>query len=260
MNKSKKSKEAFVNFFSSYAILQPALCFSAEDANKLVTKVLPITPSGEISPWLLYTQADSVGRGVMLTLAFFSITCWAIFIVKSICIWISRNKLVSDLSIVSDSRSLDDIAISKLGLTSQNILSGVFYEMHNISPGSTDEKIKDRVSSRLFFFESQNVRNLSKGIGILATVSAVAPFVGLFGTVWGIMHSFLSLAQSNVTNLNLIAPSIAESLYATALGLAVAIPALIFYNLTSRLLNDYQILLHEVSTAISDFAENSDKL
>ncbi|MEX5593820.1 MotA/TolQ/ExbB proton channel family protein [Pseudomonas orientalis] len=255
MNELRALKASPIIFFSSYTVMNSSICLSAEEGNRLIPKVLPITPSGEISPWLLYIQADSVGRSVMIILLFLSIICWAIFILKFSNIWLQRNKLASDLSIVSNSRCLDEVDVPKLGLTSRGILAGVVYEINNRPPQSSDKKLVERISSRMFFFESQNLRRLSKGVGVLATVSAVAPFVGLFGTVWGIMHSFLSLAQSNVTNLNLIAPSIAESLYATALGLAVAIPSLVFYNLTSRILNDYQILLHEVSANISDFAE-----
>lgn len=238
-------------------VLHPAICFSAEEVNRTFNKVLPITASGEISPVMLYEQADSVGRAVMLGLAVLSILCWAILIVKFCHLWSARRKLNADLFIISDARATDAAVLDKIGQTSKQLITGVVNELRSRDKGETDEQIRERITSRLFFYEARKVRDLSRGTGLLATISAVAPFIGLFGTVWGIMHSFLSLAQSSVTNINIIAPSIAESLYATALGLAVAIPAVIFYNFLSRFVNDYQMLLHEVSTVIRDYAESS---
>lgn len=248
------SKLTFKYFLPFSILIQSPLCFSADVGDQSFNKVLPITATGEISPVMLYQQADSIGRGVMLALAVFSVICWAILIVKIFRLWTERRKLTADLNIISGAR-YEAIPLTKLGAISQQILMGVSLELHNRMTNDTDEHVSERITSRLFFYESRVIRSLSRGTGLLATISAVAPFIGLFGTVWGIMHSFLSLAQSGTTNINVIAPSIAESLYATALGLAVAIPAVIFYNFLSRLVNDYQILLHEVSLVIRDYTE-----
>lgn len=101
------------------------------------------------------------------------------------------------------------------------------------SAGNTDG-IKERVGSRLQRIELAHARQLRSGTGLLATIGATAPFVGLFGTVWGIMNSFVGIAQANTTNLAVVAPGIAEALLATALGLVAAIPAVVIYNHLSR--------------------------
>lgn len=88
------------------------------------------------------------------------------------------------------------------------------------------------------------------GMGILATVGAVAPFVGLFGTVWGIMNAFIGIARSQTTNLAVVAPGIAEALLATAMGLVAAIPAVVIYNHFSRKITAYRSLLADVSTSL----------
>jgi tonB-system energizer ExbB len=90
--------------------------------------------------------------------------------------------------------------------------------------------IKDRVATRLERVEANLGRRMARGTGVLATIGATAPFVGLFGTVWGIMNSFIGISKSQTTNLAVVAPGIAEALFATALGLVAAIPAVLAYN------------------------------
>ncbi len=94
--------------------------------------------------------------------------------------------------------------------------------------------VKERVASRLERAEAQFGRRLARAIGVLATTGATAPFVGLFGTVWGVMNSFIGISRQHTTNLAVVAPGIAEALLATALGLAAAIPAVVFYNMLAR--------------------------
>lgn len=88
------------------------------------------------------------------------------------------------------------------------------------------------------------------GTGILANIGSTAPFVGLFGTVWGIMNSFISISESNTTNLAVVAPGIAEALLATAIGLVAAIPAVIFYNLIARGLGGYKVMLADAAALV----------
>jgi len=88
------------------------------------------------------------------------------------------------------------------------------------------------------------------GTGILATVGSIAPFVGLFGTVWGIMNSFIGISQSQTTNLAIVAPGIAEALLATALGLVAAIPAVMIYNAFTRSIAGYRLMLADTSAAV----------
>jgi biopolymer transport protein ExbB len=106
------------------------------------------------------------------------------------------------------------------------------------------------VASRLERLEAATGRRMLKGTGVLATIGATAPFVGLFGTVWGIMNSFIGISRSQTTNLAVVAPGIAEALLATALGLAAAIPAVVIYNHFSRQVAAYRALVGDTSAAV----------
>jgi biopolymer transport protein ExbB len=98
--------------------------------------------------------------------------------------------------------------------------------------------------------EAAAARSAGRGVGILAIVGSTAPFVGLFGTVWGIMHSFVSIAEAHTTSLSVVAPGIAEALLATALGLVAAIPASVMFNVFARSVTDYRATLADCSTMI----------
>jgi biopolymer transport protein ExbB len=112
-----------------------------------------------------------------------------------------------------------------------------------MSGGLTDKaSIKERLVSRLERIEAALGRRMMRGTGVLATIGAIAPFVGLFGTVWGIMNSFIGISKQHTTNLAIVAPGIAEALLATALGLFAAIPAVVIYNMFSRSIASYRAL------------------
>lgn len=108
----------------------------------------------------------------------------------------------------------------------------------------------ERVASRLDRIEAAAGRRMTRGTSILATIGATAPFVGLFGTVWGIMNSFIGIAASQTTNLAVVAPGIAEALLATALGLVAAIPAVVIYNHFSRQIAAYKALVGDTSASV----------
>jgi biopolymer transport protein ExbB len=110
--------------------------------------------------------------------------------------------------------------------------------------------VKERIASRLERIEAASGRQMIRGTGILATVGATAPFVGLFGTVWGIMNSFIGISRQHTTNLAVVAPGIAEALLATALGLVAAIPAVVMYNIFSRWIAGYRALQADASAEI----------
>ena len=93
-------------------------------------------------------------------------------------------------------------------------------------------------------------RKIARGTGILATIGSTAPFVGLFGTVWGIMDSFIGISRAHTTNLAVVAPGIAEALLATALGLVAAIPAVMIYNMLARSTAHYRALLGDASAQV----------
>jgi biopolymer transport protein ExbB len=110
--------------------------------------------------------------------------------------------------------------------------------------------IKERVATRLARLEAAAGREMSRGTGVLATIGATAPFVGLFGTVWGIMNSFIGISRTQTTNLAVVAPGIAEALLATAMGLLAAIPAVIIYNHFARAIAGYRALVGDASAEI----------
>ena len=119
------------------------------------------------------------------------------------------------------------------------------------SPGSTDRKgIKERIASRLERIDASYGRRILRGTGVLATIGATAPFVGLFGTVWGIMNSFIGISKSHTTNLAVVAPGIAEALLATAFGLAAAIPAVVIYNVFARSIAGYRAGLGDAAAEV----------
>ncbi len=110
--------------------------------------------------------------------------------------------------------------------------------------------VKERLVSRLSRIEAQAGRRLTRGTGVLATIGSTAPFVGLFGTVWGIMNSFIGISEAQTTNLAIVAPGIAEALLATAIGLVAAIPAVVIYNVFARSITGYRQLLADTSAGV----------
>jgi biopolymer transport protein ExbB len=115
------------------------------------------------------------------------------------------------------------------------------------------DSIKERIASRLERIEAGYGRRILRGTGILATIGATSPFVGLFGTVWGIMNSFIGISKSHTTNLAVVAPGIAEALLATAVGLAAAIPAVVIYNMFARSIAGYRALLGDAAAEVLRF-------
>ncbi|MGO4285030.1 tonB-system energizer ExbB, partial [Bosea sp. TAB14] len=113
-----------------------------------------------------------------------------------------------------------------------------------------EDGIKERAAIALSRIEARAGRNMARGTGLLATIGSTAPFVGLFGTVWGIMNSFIGISQAKTTNLAVVAPGIAEALLATAIGLVAAIPAVIIYNVFARAITGYRATLSDASGEI----------
>ena len=118
------------------------------------------------------------------------------------------------------------------------------------SEGLATEGVKDRAATLLSRIEAHAGRMIMRGTGILATVGATAPFIGLFGTVWGIMDSFIGISKTNTTNLAVVAPGIAEALLATAMGLVAAIPAVVMYNAFARAITAYRAQLGDAAAEV----------
>jgi biopolymer transport protein ExbB len=204
-----------------------------------------------MSPVSMFKQADIVVKTVMIGLALASIATWTVLLVKMIQLRIARREARNALAIVLSARSLAD-AVRQTGQQTGAIdrLLGAADDETEKSHGLAADGIKERVAWQFERIEAAAVQRIGRGMGILATIGAVAPFVGLFGTVWGIMNSFIGISQSHTTNLAVVAPGIAEALLATAFGLVAAIPAVVIYNAFARATGGYRSILADASVAI----------
>jgi biopolymer transport protein ExbB len=207
------------------------------------TVVTPLRPGPmsapvlhDLSPWSMFTSADIIVQGVMVGLAFASLVTWTIFLAKSVELAVARSGLRRAIASASKARTLAD---AKAGLNGKRsvlatLLAAAEQEAHLSSDLSLDSGIKERAASHFAEIVRSEGSSMRRGMGLLATIGSTAPFVGLFGTVWGIMNSFIGISKSQTTNLAVVAPGIAEALLATAIGLVAAIPAVILYNYFSR--------------------------
>ncbi|MBJ3814174.1 tol-pal system-associated acyl-CoA thioesterase [Shimwellia pseudoproteus] len=202
----------------------------------------------------MYHHADLVVKAVMIGLILASVITWAIFFSKGAEFIKQKRRLKQEQQQLSEARSFDQAREMAQQFDAHSFSRQLVEEVHNeleLSSGSEDnEGIKDRSSFRLERKVAGVARYLGRSNGYLATIGAISPFVGLFGTVWGIMNSFISIAHSQTTNLSVVAPGIAEALLATAIGLVAAIPAVIIYNIFSRTINGYKADLGDVAAQI----------
>jgi biopolymer transport protein ExbB len=205
----------------------------------------------ELSPWSMFLSADILVKAVMVGLAFASLVTWTIFIAKMIELSFVRRRLRAALTKIADARSLAE-AQFMLGASStalSSLLSAAMREARLSAGISSDAGIKERAASSFAEIVRAEARRIRLGMGLLATIGATSPFVGLFGTVWGIMNSFIGISKSQTTNLAVVAPGIAEALLATAFGLVAAIPAVIIYNHFARITKGYLELVARSSGA-----------
>lgn len=208
-----------------------------------------------LSPIGMFLSADVVVKSVMLGLLCASALTWTVWIAKSIELAAARRKARKVMQTVLQARNLAE-AVSVLqrenGPGAQ--LAQAATEEVRASMAAVDragnEGLKERLASVLSCIERRAGRRMAQGTGLLATIGAIAPFVGLFGTVWGIMNSFVGISRAQTTNLAVVAPGIAEALLATAMGLVAAIPAVIIYNVFARSITGYRHILVEISAGI----------
>jgi biopolymer transport protein ExbB len=224
----------------------------AEAASTPPAKPIALQVPRELSPWSMFLSADIIVKAVMIGLAFASLVTWTIFIAKTVELSIARQKLKSSLRKVEDARSLAEAQMA-LGKKTGGVLSAfVAAALHEarLSAGiASDSGIKERAALSFAEIQRAGARRIRFGMGLLATIGATSPFVGLFGTVWGIMNSFIGISKSQTTNLAVVAPGIAEALLATAIGLVAAIPAVIIYNHFARQTKTYLELVSRASGA-----------
>jgi biopolymer transport protein ExbB len=209
----------------------------------------------DLSPWGMFMAADYVVKTVMVGLVVACVVTLIIFVAKSMQLAAARAVANRTLREVVGAESLAAVAsqISNRRGTGALLVRAAAEEvtLSRDLVGKVDPAgIKERVASRLNRIEVAAGRRISRSLGVLASVGSVGPFVGLFGTVWGIMNAFVGIAESQTTNLAVVAPGIAEALLATACGLVAAIPAVVIYNAFARSVTGYRQLLADVSAGI----------
>ncbi|MGF9565202.1 tonB-system energizer ExbB [Neorhizobium sp. JUb45] len=209
----------------------------------------------DLSPWGMFMQADWVVKGVMIGLAIASLLTWTVWFAKTLELTGARARANKTIKAIRKARTLTEAvkATEGRGGPAAAMLRAAAEEME-ISEAAIEhaegDGVKERVSSVLSRIEAFAGRRMARGTGILATIGSVGPFVGLFGTVWGIMNSFIGISESNTTNLAVVAPGIAEALLATAIGLVAAIPAVVIYNLFARSVTGYRQLLADAAAGV----------
>jgi biopolymer transport protein ExbB len=215
------------------------------------TEANPVLPH-ELTPLGMFMAADYIVKAVMIGLAFASVVTWSVWLAKSLELLGARRKLMRDLRRVESARSLED-ASDKLQNANGDIATltnAALDELNRSRDAMVHEGVKERVASLFSRIEAAASRRMTRGTSILATIGSTAPFVGLFGTVWGIMNAFIGISKSQTTNLAVVAPGIAEALLATAMGLVAAIPAVMIYNMFARAIASYRGLLGDGSAEL----------
>ncbi|RRH94632.1 tonB-system energizer ExbB [Mesorhizobium tamadayense] len=209
----------------------------------------------DLSPWGMFMAADIVVKAVMVGLAFASLVTWTIWLAKSLEILGGKLRARRAATAIGNAATLMQAgrALGHGGGPGA-LLVRAAEEERALSAGALDhasgDGLKERVTSRLLRIEAAAARRMSHGTGLLATIGSTAPFVGLFGTVWGIMNAFIGISQAQTTNLAVVAPGIAEALLATAMGLVAAIPAVVIYNVFARSIAGYRQILADASAGV----------
>jgi biopolymer transport protein ExbB len=216
-------------------------------ANPDTVAILP----RDLTPWGMFLAADIVVKAVMIGLAFASLVTWTIALAKWLELFAARRRVRRALAVLMHAASLSEASRQLDARQSLAPVVRAAMEEVRLSADIPDKSgIKERVALRLERIEANVGRRMARGTGLLATIGATAPFVGLFGTVWGIMNSFIGISRLHTTNLAVVAPGIAEALLATALGLAAAIPAVVVYNMFSRSIAAYRALYADGTTEV----------
>ena len=224
----------------------------ADDATQALVEDTSLGMAHDLSPWGMYQNADIVVKIVMIGLAIASLITWTIWIAKGFELMGAKRRLRSEIALLKKATSIKDASetADKPGTLAHLLVHDALEEMHLLANAREKEGIKERVSFRLERLVAASGRNMSSGTGVLATIGSTAPFVGLFGTVWGIMNSFIGIAKTQTTNLAVVAPGIAEALLATALGLVAAIPAVVIYNVFARSIAGYKAQVSDASAHV----------
>lgn len=206
----------------------------------------------DLSPLAMFLGAGWVVKSVMGVLTVASLTSWTIFLAKTLELRAANAHVAETIEALSTSSRLVDAAQALRADhgPGRAMLDAVAREI-DLSGADIDRVgLEERVASRLARIEATVAARIAAGVGLVGTVGSTAPFVGLFGTVWGIMNSFVGIAKAQTTNLAVVAPGIAEALFATAIGLVAAIPAVVLYNRLVRSIGLYRNGVADVGAAV----------
>lgn len=208
----------------------------------------PLLPKN-LSPWGMFLSADIVVKAVMIGLALASLLTWTVWLAKTIEL-ASEKRFARRRIKLLEAGNLPEMVPScqdKSDPVAQLVMSAA---REAALSDRFDDDFKERVALRLERVEAAAARRIARSTSVLATIGAVSPFVGLFGTVWGIMNAFIGISESHTTNLAVVAPGIAEALLTTAVGLVAAIPAVVIYNHLARVITGYRALLTDASALV----------
>jgi biopolymer transport protein ExbB len=228
----------------------PAGAERPTDAPSVTEEAASLLPK-DLTPYGMFMSADIIVKAVMIGLIFASVLTWTIWLAKTLELFGARWRLKRAQRSLNAARSLADAARAAAGASPHVAVLIRAVEAELARSDRLDiEGIKERITARFERIEAGVGRKMMRATGILATIGATAPFVGLFGTVWGIMNSFIGISKLHTTNLAVVAPGIAEALLATAFGLAAAIPAVVIYNMFARSIANYRALYADASVEI----------
>jgi biopolymer transport protein ExbB len=235
-------------FLASLPLLTPGLAWAQTASVAIPPENLP----HELSPWAMVQGADIVVQSVMGGLVFASVLTWTIALAKLLELTAASRRAAATVEALRAAESLEH-AQRRLAETpgpAAAMLRAAMSELRASGEGAPKDGVKERTAWVLERIAARAARGLSRGTGILATIGSVSPFVGLFGTVWGIMNSFIGISRAQTTNLAVVAPGIAEALLATAIGLVAAIPAVVIYNAFSRAIAGQKAKLADGTTEV----------
>ncbi len=229
------NNEALIEFVRGWGFPGLADALAAADASEA------LTPLG------MFMDADWVVKSVMLGLIVASVLAWAVWAGKLVQIAVASSRLGRDYQrLAGHGRLGADLARSGAVARMQCAAEAEVAA----SDGMAAEGIKARTAADLSRIEAGAARAMQSGIMVIGSIGSTAPFIGLFGTVWGIMNAFVGISESGSTNLAVVAPGIAEALMATAIGLIAAIPAVLFYNHLTRVIGGYRARLADAVSLV----------
>ena len=205
--------------------------------------------SGGHSPLAMFMGADIVVKSVMFGLALASVLGWAVWVGKMLQVNVANSRLRRSYRQLARAGTLTGASQKAYSGPVRVMVSAAQAEI-DISSGLGKDGVKERVASELSRIEAGAARSMQSGAMVLGSIGSTAPFIGLFGTVWGIMNSFIGIAESGTTSLSVVAPGIAEALLATAIGLVAAIPAVLLYNHITRVVSGYRARIGDAAALV----------